>query len=237
MMMSESTFKKLSDVKIDSMVKQKGKFWYMPWSNAVREVTKNFPDFTWEFTKWDSLPFLKTELGYFVECSATIDGVTKRQMMPVLDFKNKTDMSPTAFSISNQQMRALAKVIALFGLGLNLWAGEDVVGYGEIDRSEEYQEYSEKFNSLYEKNSEPLVLWGYIEQFRTNDDLSQYIYRNLPKGHKTKIGKILVDARNMFFDYKVIFEGGDESEINEAMAELSDIEVQIINAGIKARSE
>jgi len=102
---------------------------------------------------------------------------------------------------------------------------------------DENKEYSEKFNSLYDNNSEPLVLWGYIEQFRTNDDLSQYIYRNFPKGHKTKIGKILVDARNMFFDYKAIFEGDDESAIEEAKLELSDIEIQVINAGIKARSE
>lgn len=97
------------------------------------------------------------------------------------------------------------------------------------------KEYSDKFNSLYEINSEPLVLWGYIEQFRDNEELSQYIYRNFPKGHKTKIAEILKDARVMFFDYKKIFESGDTLAIDEAKAELSDDEMRIINAGINSR--
>lgn len=122
-----SVFKSLSGIDISTMVKKKGNFWYMPWSNAVREVTKNFPDFNWEFTSYDGLPFLKTELGYFVECSVTINGLTKKQLMPVLDFKNQTNMAPKASDINKTQMRALAKAIALHGLGLDLWAGEDLV--------------------------------------------------------------------------------------------------------------
>ena len=48
--------------------------------------------------------------------------------------------------------------------------------------------------------------------------------------------KILDYACKPHLLYLVIFEGNDESEINDAMAELSDIEIQVINAGIKARS-
>jgi len=97
------------------------------------------------------------------------------------------------------------------------------------------KEYSDKFNSLYDNNGEPLVLWGYIEQYREDEEVSQYIYRNFPKGHKTKISSILKKARDLFFEYKRIFEGDDESAINEAKEELSDLELQIINNGIKAR--
>ena len=98
------------------------------------------------------------------------------------------------------------------------------------------KEFSDKFNELYDNNSEPLVLWGYIEQFREDEELSQYIYRNFPKGHKTKIAEILKNARAMFFDYKAIFESGDTLAFDEARAELSETEMRIINAGIKARS-
>lgn len=101
---------------------------------------------------------------------------------------------------------------------------------------DEKKEYSEKFNSMYEENREPLVLWGYIEQFREDEELSQYIYRNFPKGHKTKVAEILSNARKMFFDYKSIFESGDDFAIEEAKSELSEIELKIINAGIKARN-
>jgi len=90
---------------------------------------------TWEMTKWDSLPFLKTELGYFVECSVLIQGINKTQMMPVLDFKNQTASTPTANDINKSQMRALTKAIALHGLGIDLWAGEDLNGDYEDDGS------------------------------------------------------------------------------------------------------
>jgi len=98
------------------------------------------------------------------------------------------------------------------------------------------KEYSDKFNEMYENNSEPLVLWGYMEQFRDDEELSQYIYRNFPKGHKTKIAEILRQARAMFFEYKAIFESDDDLAIVQANNELSDIELKIVNAGIRARS-
>ena len=70
--MSE-VFKALNNIDVNPLTKQKGKFWYLSWSNAVREASKMFPAMTWDMTKWDSLPFLKTELGYFVECTVTIE--------------------------------------------------------------------------------------------------------------------------------------------------------------------
>lgn len=234
--MSDSVFKILSSIDITTMVQKKGNFWYMPWSNAVREITKTYPDFAWEFTSYEGLPYLETKIGFFVECQATVEGITKRQMMPVLDFKNQTNMSPMASDINKSQMRALAKVISLFGLGLDLWAGEDLVGYDHIDRTEELKAKSDKFNSLYDEGKEPIVLWGYIDQFRDDEEFSQFIYKNFPKGHKTKVSDILRQARTMFFDYKSIFESGDDLAIEEAKNELSEIELKIINAGIKARS-
>ena len=134
--MSElSIFNALNNVNIMPLTKEKGKFRYLSWSNAVREASKMFPDMTWEMTKWDHLPYLKTEVGFFVECSVTIGGLTKTQMMAVLDFKNQTSMSPLANDINKSQMRALTKAIALHGLGIDLWAGEDINGEYEGDGS------------------------------------------------------------------------------------------------------
>lgn len=234
--MSDSVFKVLSAIDITSMVQKKGQFYYMPWSNAVREITKNYPEFSWEFTSYEGLPYLKTEVGYFVECSATIGEQTKKQMMPVLDFKNQTNKSPNASDINKSQMRALAKVISLFGLGLDLWAGEDLVGYDQIDRTEEMKAKSDKFNSLYDEGKPPLVLWGYIDQFKDDEEFSQYIYKNFPKNHKTKVSDALRDGRVMFFEYKEMFEGDDEMAIEQAKEELSELELKIISAGISARN-
>jgi hypothetical protein len=130
-----NVFKTLNNVDVKPLTAKKGKFDYLSWSNAVREASKLFPSMTWEMTKWDHLPFLKTEVGYFVECSVTIEGLVKTQMMPVLDFKNQTATAPKANDINKSQMRALTKAIALHGLGIDLWAGEDINGEYEGDGS------------------------------------------------------------------------------------------------------
>lgn len=123
--MTDSIFKKLSEIEIHTMTAKKGNLDYLPWSTAVREVSKLYPTFTWEFTNFDGLPYLATPAGFFVECSVTIEGITRKQMMPVMDHRNNAMMEVKATDINKAQMRALTKAIALHGLGLSLWSGED----------------------------------------------------------------------------------------------------------------
>ena len=137
--MNNNSFSVLNNVDVTPLTKKKGNFNYLSWSNAVREASKLFPEMSWEFTKWDSLPYLKTEVGYFVECTVIIGTTTKTQMMAVLDFKNQTAMSPKANDINKSQMRALTKAIALHGLGIELWAGEDINGEYEGDGSKKIE--------------------------------------------------------------------------------------------------
>ena len=125
----KSVFDTLSSVDISPLKQQKGQFDYLSWSNAVREMLKAFPAATWEFGEWDNLPYLKTEVGYFVTCTVTINNIPRKQMMPILDFRNKAVLigKLTSDQVNKAQMRALAKAIALHGLGLDLWAGEDLM--------------------------------------------------------------------------------------------------------------
>lgn len=168
-----SVFKALNNVDVRPLTKKKGNFDYLSWSNAVREASKLYPEITWDFTKWDGLPFLKTELGYFVECSVCINGLIKTQMMAVLDFKNQTAMSPKANDINKSQMRALTKAIALHGLGIDLWAGEDINGEYEGDGSKKVEEMIDgeqvaQLNSLLiGDNSEPTAKgWKVIRAYK-----------------------------------------------------------------------
>jgi len=121
-----SVFDVLSNVPVNNKVRQKGNFWYVSWSNAVRELLKRYPKAEWDFSTYDGLPYLKTETGYFVACTVTVDKIARTQMMPVLDHRNKVIEKPDASQINKAQMRALTKAIALHGFGLDLWAGEDL---------------------------------------------------------------------------------------------------------------
>lgn len=146
----KSVFETLSEIDISTLVRQKGNFWYLSWAQAVRKVSKVYPSMSWEIHKFDGLPYLKTETGYYVEASVTIEGKTRSQLMPVLDFKNKAHMSPSAFDINKSQQRALAKAISLHGLGLELWAGEDLEdnGTSQVSDSINKNDIEDHTNSL-----------------------------------------------------------------------------------------
>jgi len=121
-----SVFQKLKDVDISKLAEQKGKFDYLSWAHAVREVLKVFPEATWEVHEYDNMPYMQTNTGYYTKVSVTIKGITRTQIHPVLDNKNQTIDAPNAFQINTSIQRCLAKAIALHGLGLSLFAGEDL---------------------------------------------------------------------------------------------------------------
>lgn len=121
-----SIFKTLSEINVNDHVEQKGKFSYLSWAWAVAELRKASPTATWEVIKTNGLPFCKTECGYFVEVAVTVDGISLSQIHPVLDSSNKTIPAPNAFQINTSIQRCLVKAIALHGLGLYIYAGEDL---------------------------------------------------------------------------------------------------------------
>jgi len=61
-----------------------------------------------------------------VKVSVTIKGDTKSCVLPVMDNRNRAITNPDAFSVNTAVMRCLAKCIAMFGLGLYIYAGEDL---------------------------------------------------------------------------------------------------------------
>lgn len=124
--MTENYFTTLNQVDVSKHVEKKGGFSYLSWAYAVSELKKRHPSATWEFKRFDGLPYQKTELGYFVEACVTVENVTHCQIHPVLDNRNKPLTSPTVFDINTSNQRALVKAIALHGLGLYIYAGEDL---------------------------------------------------------------------------------------------------------------
>jgi len=61
-----------------------------------------------------------------VFCSVTAFGKTMTAQLPVLDYKNKAVMNPDAMAVNTAMQRCLAKAIALHGIGLYIYAGEDL---------------------------------------------------------------------------------------------------------------
>ena len=129
--MNKSIFEKLDSINVNEYTEKKGQFTYLSWSWAVRELLKVSPDATWEIHQfgYDGVscqPYMQTEAGCFVQVTVTVNGIDRTQVHPVLDNRNQTIEKPNAFQVNTSIQRCLAKAIALHGLGLYRYAGEDL---------------------------------------------------------------------------------------------------------------
>ena len=128
--MDNNVFNILDKVDVSTKTEKKGMFTYLSWAWAVRELLRVAPDATWEVHEWGTegnrQPYMKTEGGCFVKVSVTVNGVSREQVHPVLDNRNKPIKTPDAFQVNTSIQRCLAKAIALHGLGLYIFAGEDL---------------------------------------------------------------------------------------------------------------
>ena len=122
----ENYFTKLNQINVSEHVKKKGNFDYLSWPWAVQQLRQADPGATWSVVRFDGLPYLKTEAGFFVEVAVTVQSVTLSQIHPVLDARNNPIEMPNSFDINTSIQRCLVKAIALHGLGLSVYAGEDL---------------------------------------------------------------------------------------------------------------
>jgi hypothetical protein len=142
----ENYFAKLNQINVSQHIERKGNFAYLSWPYAVAQLRQADPTATWEVRRFDGLPFLKTDCGFFVEVEVTVNGVRLSQIHPVLDARNKPIEKPSAFDINTSIQRCLVKAIALYGLGLYIYAGEDLPE-GAANESQPQQPAAEMINA------------------------------------------------------------------------------------------
>lgn len=116
---------------------------YLSWAWAWAEVKKRCPDANYEIIKFDGIPYVyDPKTGYMVYTKVTIEGITHEMWLPVMDanncamkaepyeiqtkYKAITIKPATMFDINKTIMRCLTKNLAMFGLGLYIYAGEDL---------------------------------------------------------------------------------------------------------------
>ena len=125
--MENNIFEQLSSLNVNEFVERKGRFSYLSWAHAVDILRRKDPSATWEVVRFDGLPYLQCDCGYFVEVAVTCQGNTFSQIHPVLDNNNKPISKPNSFQINTSIQRALVKAIAIAsGLGLYIYQGEDL---------------------------------------------------------------------------------------------------------------
>ncbi len=121
----------LLKINVNDHTERKNGLTYLSWAWAWAEVLKIDPQATWapmfngpqgSESPWFSLP----DGSMLVGVSVCIKGHAKQCMLPVMDHRNKAIKNPDAFAVNTALMRCLAKCIAMHGLGLYIYAGEDL---------------------------------------------------------------------------------------------------------------
>ncbi len=128
-MNQEELFAKLFATNVNDHTEQKNGLTYLSWAWAWAEFKKACPDAVYKVVKQENgLPYVIDETGAMVYTEVTACGVTHEMWLPVMDFKNKTIPADavTMTDINKTIMRCLTKNLAMFGLGLYIYAGEDL---------------------------------------------------------------------------------------------------------------
>jgi hypothetical protein len=118
----KSVWATLSAIDCSAKVEQKGKLTYLSWAWAWQTLMEHYPDSTYEY----GAPNGMTNDTAEVNVSVTVQGVTHSMWLPVMDNRNKSIANPTTRDISDARMRCLVKAIAMHGLGIYIYAGEDL---------------------------------------------------------------------------------------------------------------
>ena len=116
-------YKELAAIDVSRYVEKKGphKLSYLSWAVAVDFLMKADPTATWEFHE----PQAYNET-LMVSCTVTAFGKPITMHLPVMDHSNKAVKNPDAFIVNKNMMRCLVKAIACHGLGISVYAGEDL---------------------------------------------------------------------------------------------------------------
>jgi hypothetical protein len=128
----EQVWKTLSKINVNEHTETKMNLTYLSWAWAWKILKDNYPNAKYAFTSHDYMNGLLDYMKYpdesgSVACTIYIGKHVKESMwLPIMDNRNNAIKNPNARQISDAKMRCLVKCISMLGLGLYIYAGEDL---------------------------------------------------------------------------------------------------------------
>lgn len=156
--MEKKTFLTLADLNVSEKVEKRDGLSYLSWAWAWRHFKEACPDATYEIiiNQQTGLPYFESAAGVMVYTKVTACGETHMMWLPVMDSHNKAMKAQPyevktkngtifvkafdMFDVNKALMRCLTKNLAMFGLGLYIYAGEDLPEQSVIAKTEELNE-------------------------------------------------------------------------------------------------
>lgn len=116
-----SKYNELAAIDCTKYIEKKNGLSYLSWAHAVDQLLRHDPSATWDYR--EPVRYGDTMMVF---CSVHAFGKAMTAQLPVMDHRNKAIPNPDAMAVNTAMQRCLAKAIALHGIGLYIYAGEDL---------------------------------------------------------------------------------------------------------------
>lgn len=124
-----SVFEVLNGVNVNDRVEKKGKLTYLSWAWAWREVKMRYPDAYYTIYETpEGVNYFTDGRTCWVKTGVTIEGLEHIEYLPIMDNSRKSILlsKVTSFDVNTAIQRSITKACARHGLGLYIYAGEDL---------------------------------------------------------------------------------------------------------------
>ena len=114
-------YAQIRKINLNTHIEKKNGLSYLSWAWAVDQLLMLDSEASWEYG--EPRRFGKTLMVF---CTVTAFGKRRTAQLPVMDFYNRAISNPDAYQVNTAMQRCLAKAISLHGIGLYIYAGEDL---------------------------------------------------------------------------------------------------------------
>lgn len=111
---------------VNEHTEKKGNLTYLSWAWAWAEALKADEDATFRVEMFNDKCYMDINGTAMVFVTVTMFRKSVTCQLPVMDFRNKAILNPDAFAVNTAIMRCMTKALSLHGLGLYIYAGEDL---------------------------------------------------------------------------------------------------------------
>jgi hypothetical protein len=120
------TVNDLLKLNVNEHTEKKGNLTYLSWAWAWAEALKADPNAHFQVMMFGDKCYTDINGTYMVWVTVTLFNKPMTCQLPVMDHRNKAIIAPDAFAVNTAIMRCMTKALSLHGLGLYIYAGEDL---------------------------------------------------------------------------------------------------------------
>ena len=175
-----SIFEQLNKINVNGHTEKKNGLTYLSWAWAWAEVKKLYPEAFYTIyereTEYGPVNYFTDGRTCWVKTGVTIEGLEHIEELPVMDFKNRSIAYDAVTSMDTNKaiQRSLTKACARHGLGLYIYAGEDLPETESVQEAERIEraelEKAKKEIAMAQSRDELTVVWNKYAPLKTNQE-------------------------------------------------------------------